>query len=405
MLNTIASSADLERARRVTDDLFAEVRPEAFYDRGIPERHRVLFYVGHLEAFDWNLVGRSELGLAPVSDTLDQLFAFGIDPPPGQLPADRVEDWPSVPQTLHYVQQARARIDAVIGEAPPDSVRMAIEHRLMHAETFAYILHNLPLGRRVPRPTEAPVSAGAVPAPRFVEIPAGTAQLGRGRGTGFGWDNEFEAHTEQVAAFEVREHKVTNGEYLAFVEAGGPVPHYWSRTSEGWRYTGSAGPVPLPLDWPVYVSHEQASAYARWAGARLPSEAEYQRAAFGTPNGGWRKHPWGNEPAVPGVHGNFDFWRRDPVSVTAQPAGRSAFGVAQLVGNGWEWTSSVFGPFPGFAPAASYPGYSANFFDEGHYVLKGASPVTDRAFLRPTFRNWFRPHYPYVYATFRLVAG
>lgn len=404
MLKTAAPSEEVDRARRLTDGLFAEVRPEAFYDRGIPERHRVLFYVGHLEAFDWNLVGRSALGLPAVSEPLDQLFAFGIDPPPGQLPADRPEDWPSLRQTLDYVRQVRGRIDAVIDQAPPETVGMAVEHRLMHAETLAYILHNLPPGRRVAAAPAVPGSEDPVPTPRFVKIPAGTARLGRARDGGFGWDNEFGAHTEQVAAFRIREHKVTNGEYLAFVEAGGAVPHYWSHTAGGWRYAGAAGPVPLPLDWPVYVSHEQASAYARWAGAHLPSEAEYQLAAFGTPGGGWRRHPWGDEPAVAGVHGNFDFWRRDPVSAAAHPAGRSAFGVSQLVGNGWEWTRTVFGPFPGFEAAASYPGYSANFFDEGHYVLKGASPVTDRTLLRPTFRNWFRPHYPYVYATFRLVA-
>lgn len=89
--------------------------------------------------------------------------------------------------------------------------------------------------------------------------------------------------------------------------------------------------------------------------------------------------------------------------VTATPAGDSAFGASQLVGNGWEWTRSPFAPFPGFEPFPTYPGYSANFFDNGHYVLKGASPVTDRVLLRPTFRNWFRPHYPYAYTTFRLV--
>ena len=83
--------------------------------------------------------------------------------------------------------------------------------------------------------------------------------------------------------------------------------------------------------------------------------------------------------------------------------GRSAFGAHDLVGNGWEWTSTPFAPFPGFRPMASYPEYSADFFDGGHYVMKGASPATARELLRPSFRNWFRPHYPYVYATFRLA--
>jgi gamma-glutamyl hercynylcysteine S-oxide synthase len=400
---SIERSVEIDRVRRLTDRLFAEVRLEAFYDRGIPERHRVLFYLGHLEAFDWNQIGRAALGLPPVSEALDQLFAFGIDPPPGQLPADRPGDWPTVAQTLDYRRRVRASVDAVIEQASPESVSIAVEHRLMHAETFTYILHNLALERRVASPIASVADATPAPEPRLVTIPAGMARLGRVPGSGFGWDNEFGAHTEEVPAFSVRKHKVTNGDYLAFVEDGGPVPHYWARGDAGWTYRGFAGEMPLPVAWPVYVSHDQATAYAGWAGMRLPSEAQFQRAAFGTPAGGWRPHPWGDQPPNPAVHGNFDFRRRDPVPVSATPGGDSAFGVSQLVGNGWEWTRSAFAPFPGFAPFLSYPGYSANFFDDDHYVLKGASAVTDRALLRPTFRNWFRRHYPYAYTTFRLV--
>ena len=103
------------------------------------------------------------------------------------------------------------------------------------------------------------------------------------------------------------------------------------------------------------------------------------------------------------LEGNFDFHHWDPVDVNATPAGDSASGVSQLVGNGWEWTATKFGPFPGFQPLPFYPGYSQNFFDEEHYVMKGGSPVTAACMLRRSFRNWFRPNYPYVYASFRLV--
>jgi formylglycine-generating enzyme required for sulfatase activity len=92
------------------------------------------------------------------------------------------------------------------------------------------------------------------------------------------------------------------------------------------------------------------------------------------------------------------------VAVGSHPDGDSAFGVAELVGNGWEWTSTVFAPFPGFRPHPHYPGYSAPFFDGRHYVLKGASPATAACFLRRSFRNWFQPHYPHLYAAFRLVS-
>jgi formylglycine-generating enzyme required for sulfatase activity len=103
------------------------------------------------------------------------------------------------------------------------------------------------------------------------------------------------------------------------------------------------------------------------------------------------------------VPGNFDFNRWDPEPVGAHPEGASAFGVHDLIGNGWEWTATTFGPFDGFEPLPTYPEYSADFFDDDHFVMKGASPVTARMLVRRGFRNWFRPRYPYVYATFRCA--
>jgi len=162
------------------------------------------------------------------------------------------------------------------------------------------------------------------------------------------------------------------------------------------------GDIPLPLDWPVYATWEQARAYAQWAGKALPTEAQFHRAAYGGANGAERAYPWGEAPPD-ASHGNFDFRRWDPLPVTATPLGDSAFGVSQLVGNGWEWTATVFRPFPGFRPFSFYPGYSAPFFDGAHYLMKGASPQTAARLLRRSFRNWFRPNYPYAYAGFRLV--
>jgi formylglycine-generating enzyme required for sulfatase activity len=147
-------------------------------------------------------------------------------------------------------------------------------------------------------------------------------------------------------------------------------------------------PIPLPLAWPVYVSQAEADAYARWKARRLPTEAEYHRAAFGTDSGEERSLPWGNVETSP-ERGNLDF----------------ASWVHDLVGNGWEWTSTEFAPFPGFHPMASYPEYSAEFFDGHHLVLKGASPATAKELVRRSFRNWFRPNYPYVYAKFRTVSS
>ena len=146
------------------------------------------------------------------------------------------------------------------------------------------------------------------------------------------------------------------------------------------------GEVPLPLDSPVYVTHEHASAYAAWSGGALPSEAQWHRAAEGAR-----------------AAGNLDFRFWDPIPVDATPEGDSVWGVSQLIGNGWEWTSTPFHPFPGFEPFPFYRGYSADFFDGRHFVLKGASPRTAARMARHSFRNWFRPAYPYVYAGFRVV--
>ncbi len=165
--------------------------------------------------------------------------------------------------------------------------------------------------------------------------------------------------------------------------------------------------VPLPLNAPVYVTHAEASAYARWRGKTITHRSGVSSGRIcgecgRNREGRERPYPWGNaEPDA--SRGNFDFHHWDPVDVDANPAGDSASGISQLVGNGWEWTATQFAPFPGFQPMPFYPGYSQNFFDEEHYVMKGGSPVTAACMLRRSFRNWFRPNYPYVYASFRLV--
>ncbi len=399
----------LREARARTDELFAMVRPDSFYDRPIPERHRIIFYLGHLEAFDWNQLAQGAVGLKPFHASFDRLFAFGIDPPAGKLPDDKASDWPSVDEIVTYNQQVRRTLNDVLDKTPEPMLHVAVEHRLMHAETFAYILHNAPPNRKTVPPITPPLS-GPAPAHAMIEIPAGTVTLGQPRHDGFGpstngafgWDNEFDAHAVQVPSFAISKHKVTNGQYLEFVQDGAEPPPFWTQRGDQWCWRAMGGDIPLPLDWPVYVTWMRALSYAQWAGKALPTEAQFHRAAYGTPDGEERSHPWGEEPPD-AQRGNFDFRRWDPLSVTATPKGDSAFGVSQLVGNGWEWTATVFRPFPGFRPFPFYPGYSAPFFDGTHYLMKGASPRTAARLLRRSFRNWYRPNYPYVYATFRCV--
>lgn len=413
----------LLEARRVSDALFAAVKRDFLYERPIGERHRIVFYIGHLEAFDRNLFSERLFDLPSFDPKLDALFAFGIDPVDGGLPTDVPSDWPALDVVLDYAQRAREQIDArlhafdlgsgaIHTSSPAQLLNVAIEHRLMHVETLAYMLHQLPLDQKH-APSDAAHAGNSdgshTLSPSMVHVPAGTAILGMPREGGrFGWDNEFGEARIDVPAFEIDRYMVTNGEYRAFVEAGGyreralwndkdwawkeaqqiEHPVFWSQAGDGWTLRTMFDEIDLPPAWPAYVSHAEASAYARWRGKSLPTEAQWQRAAHGI-----------DQP----TSGNFDFRSWDPQPVDAFPESRSAFGAEGLHGNGWEWTSTLFEPLPGFEPFPFYLGYSANFFDGQHYVLKGGSARTARCMLRPTFRNWFQPRYQYVYAGFRCV--
>ncbi len=428
----------LTEARGRTDELFDIVRAEAIYDRPIPERHRIVFYLGHLEAFDWNLMRERVLGAKAFYPEFDKLFNFGIDPVGGGLPSDQPEDWPAVAEVRKYAGRVRENLDAGLGAVLSSEsksgvseefstrqlLNVAVEHRLMHAETLTYMLHQLPLDRKISKVRGLELVSCRVE-PKMVEIPAGSATLGISRADAkFGWDNEYEVNTASVPAFAIDQYKVTNGRYLEFIAAGGydnrdlwsdadwnwktengiSHPAFWKRVNREWYYRTMFDEVPLPLEWPVYVSHAEATAYARWLGQSLPSEAQWHRAAYGGREGAERSYPWGVE--TPGAKlGNFDFQRWDPTPVGAFPAGKSDFGVAELLGNGWEWTSSLFEPFPGFEPFSFYRGYSADFFDGKHFVMKGGSSRTAACMLRRSFRNWFQPHYQYVYAGFRCVTN
>ena len=421
----------LFHARRQSDALFNLVRSDFLYERPIPQRHRIVFYIGHLEAFDWNLLGDRVFGLNRAQPELDRLFAFGIDPVDGGLPADVPADWPSLRQVHDYVGRSRAALDEKLtaGDQAWDSpacdgfslrtlLHVAIEHRLMHLETLAYMLHQLPLDQKIPQ-ADPPAPSAAAVTKNLLRVPAGSVTLGLPRESDtFGWDNEFAAHTVEVDAFEIDPYKVTNRQYLEFLEAGGyETRAFWSEQDWGWKaQTGISHPVfwrqdgkewfyrtmfdevRLPLDWPVYVSHAEAQAYARWAGKSLPTEAEWQRAAYGTPL------DLDSQPDRNSRAGNFDFRRWNPVSVNAFSPDPSAFGAHGMVGNGWEWTSTIFDRFPGFEPFPFYRGYSADFFDGKHFVMKGGSARTAACMLRPSFRNWFQPHYQYVYSGFRCVS-
>jgi iron(II)-dependent oxidoreductase len=402
------------RLRSRSKSLFAIASEDAWYDRPIPLRNPLVFYEGHIPAFTVNTLVKLAHGKPGVDAELETLFARGIDPEDVSAVRDPASSWPSRERVAEFVAACDALIEDTLLSAPlsddavpalrdGEAVFTILEHEGMHQETLSYLMHALPYEKKngggFPRERRVRIAGPSEP----VQIPPGRATLGLPRGASYGWDNEFPSFSVDVGAFTIDPFKVTNGDYLEFMEAtGAKAPHFWLRGESGWYLRGMFEPLALDLDAPVYATHDEAQAFARWKGGRLPTEAEFHRAAYGTPEGIERAQPWGD--ALPDArHGNFDFASFDPQPVGAYPEGASAWGIHDLVGNGWEWTSSFFRGFEGFEPMPSYQQYSIDFFDDAHYVIKGASPVTPREMIRRSFRNWFRPNYPYVFATFRVV--
>jgi ergothioneine biosynthesis protein EgtB len=453
-----------QRMRARSRQIFALLADEAYYSRPISLRHPIVFYDGHLPGFSFNTLVKKALGGPSIDPALERLFARGIDPHENSVNGTAAEDhrsrWPDRQSVRRFTDEADRRVTEALaradlyrpGDALLDGAEAAfaiLEHEAMHQETLLYMWHRLPLACKRRPHGYAPRAGGAPPRQDWVDVPGGPVTLGVDRGSiPFGWDNEFPACRGTVPTFSIDRHNVTNAAYLEFVNAGGYQESRWWRPEDwqwvqaervthplfweprndgpaeaghhapldvgraevgphkypdqdGWCWRGMFDLIPLPPAWPVYVSQAEASAYVRWRGARLPTEAEFQRAAFASGDTG-AMHPWGSQPPS-SERGVFDFSSWDPEPAGSHPAGASVWGVEDLVGNGWEWTSTPFAPFDGFTPMASYPEYSADFFDGEHFVMKGASPVTARDLLRPTFRNWFRARYPYVYASFRCV--
>ena len=429
-----------QRNRVRTRQLFDMIDPAAYYTRPILLRNPIVFYEGHLPAFSLIAFVKRGLGGPAVDEKLERLFERGIDPDSIDHAAPRSGAgtlWPSRDEVLDFGR----RVDDVVLDALEsaefdlsgarhramkrgEAVFTALEHEAMHQETLLYMWHRLPHAQKR-APGAMQYETGDAPRQSSVSIPAGAVTLGADPDAiPFGWDNEFGEERVDVDAFEIDAQSVTNRDFLAFLDAGGyrardlwsdagwswreaegiEHPTFWVRDGQRWLWHGMFENIPLPESWPVYVSCEEAAAFARWRGRRLPTEAEYHRAAFSTPSGDERTFPWGDAPPDR-TRGNFDFRSWEPIPAGARPAGASAWGVHDLIGNGWEWTSTIFGPFRGFEPMTSYPEYSADFFDGQHFVMKGASPATAAELVRRSFRNWFRPNYPYVYAKFRTVNG
>jgi len=335
---------------------------------------------------------------------------------------------------LDYVREVQAlcldRLESgLASEVDSHIYQFATFHQDMHNEAYTYTRQTL----AYPQPdfscTARPPDAG--PLSGDVNIPGGEFQLGSSREDPFIFDNEKWVHPIKLEPFRIARAPVTQGEFAEFVDAGGyQNPDYWDEAGWQWRQqTGAEAPVywrwaadgcwqfrrfdqwqPLPEHQAmIHVNWHEANAWCRWANRRLPSEAEWEAAALAEPNSdgsalasGKRRYPWGDEAPM-ADRANFDGYALGCLDVAALPAGDSAFGCRQMLGNVWEWTADVFKPYPGFAPDA-YKDYSQPVFNQTR-VLKGGGWATRGRMVTGRHRNFFTPDRRDVMAGFRTCAG
>jgi iron(II)-dependent oxidoreductase len=297
---------------------------------------------------------------------------------------------------------------------------MVAQHEQQHDETML-ITHQLrrgPQALTAPDPEPAPLFTG----PREVRVPGGAFTMGTSEEP-WALDNERPAHRRHVPPFLIDTTPVTNAEYQAFIDDGGydeprrwapegwahirrhaiRAPLFWRRDGGQWLRRRFGVTEAVPPDEPVlHVCWYEADAYARWAGRRLPTEAEWEKAArFDPATGRSMRYPWGDADPAP-EHANLGQRHLRPAPAGSYPAGESPLGVRQLIGDVWEWTASDFLPYPGFR-AFPYKEYSEVFFGPEYKVLRGGSFAVDPVACRGTFRNWDYPIRRQIFSGFRTA--
>jgi len=412
------------RTLRLTEDLSAV----QLMGPMLPVVNPVLWEVGHVGWFHeyWTL--RHAHGGKPLLDRADRLWNSSTVAHDSRWELDL----PDREGVLRYMQDVLEkqldRLGGGVGLPARYFYELSIRHEDMHVEALAYTRQTL--AYTCPEDLGRPPFQAAGDWPGDVQIPGGSWRLGSTPNDGFIFDNEKWAHEIALAPFRIAKAPVTNAEFAAFVEEGGyrrrefwtaegwvwregagaRRPVYWlDKESERWFWRRHNKPEPLAPHVPVtFVNWYEAQAWCCWANRRLPTEAEWEAAALGQPNSsgsaladGKRRWPWGEAPPD-AAHANLDFAFAGPIDVAACADGDSAFGCRQMIGNAWEWTTSDFVAFPGFA-ADPYEDYSQPWFNS-RKVLRGGSFATSTRIARPGYRNFFTPERNDVIASFRTCA-
>lgn len=411
----------LTAVRRGTHTLLDLADESVFRAQPDPEFSPIGWHAGHIAAFEAYWVLEQCKGDPPLSPAYARLFS------PVATPKPERRHLPSRTAVLEFLQDVRRQVLRYLEQLPAHSdhwlrrdgriVHNILQHECQHSETIATVLHM----QDSAHPKTSPLSAVAEPATEMLWVAGGPFVMGGGSGSDW-YDNEVPAHTVNVEGFFIDAHPVTNAQFAGFLAAGGyatpaywsragwawrtqhgiEAPPYWRREGAGWVAAGHFGNGTLVADAPVMnVSWFEADAYARWRGVRLPTEAEWEKAA------GWYAqrrqalpYAWGTAaPDASRCNHERHFGITTPVG---QFTPRSPAGCADMNGNVWEWTASLFAPYPRFEPYP-YAGYSLPYFDGGHYVLRGGSWASRGSIVRNTFRNWFVPETRRIFAGFRCA--
>jgi iron(II)-dependent oxidoreductase len=426
----------LEDARRRTLGLLEHVADDELRVQPSPIVSPPVWDLAHIGYFEelWLLRRLGES--SPLLSTGDHIYDAFAQPRAGRsaLPLLDAEE------ARAYLAEVRSRslallealAGAEVGASGVSSTRrerllrdgyvyaMVAQHELQHIETMLATFQlredlQLPIG-------EASAPELDPSERRELLVEGGAFTLGDD--DAWGYDNERPAHTVELAPFWIDVTPVSNLDFAGFIDAGGyedatwwsdagwrfrleqglEQPLFWRREGDGrWWRTRFGRVEPLPPAEPVqHVSWYEAEAYARWAGRRLPTEAEWEKAASWDAQAGRKlRNPWGDEPWQPAL-ANLGAGRLGPVSLGSHPRGASPSGCRQMLGDVWEWTASSFGPYPGFE-AFPYREYSEVFFGDEYRVLRGGSWATSPLVARVSFRNWDYPIRRQIFAGFRCV--
>ncbi|MGB0563339.1 MAG: SUMF1/EgtB/PvdO family nonheme iron enzyme [Spirulinaceae cyanobacterium] len=392
----------LQECRSQTLQLFADMDAATFCQQVHPDFSPVGWHLGHIAFTEalWILehcAGQQKV----IPAQYRRLFAAD------GLPKAERQHLPDRAGVLDYLATVRSRVLAYLATAPlAEQARLwcwLLQHESQHNETISFLLQ---LQRGQPSRSQT----WDLPEPEhgMITIPVGSFWRGSDRLEA--QDNERPAQVVDVQEFAIDRYPVTRAQYQEFIAAGGyKVADYWSAAGWDWRQQHQ---ITQPLygqnleshpHHPVYgVSHYEASAYATWAGKRLPTELEWEKAACWKAAAGESfPYPWGDEPPS-SRHCNYRHQIGYTTPVNAYPQGQSPSGCWDLLGNVWEWTASIFASYDGFQ-AYPYRGYSAVYFDQQHYVMRGGSWATRPWGLRGSFRNWYHPWVREIFVGFRCV--